>query len=1149
MPEYWTHITAIQDDDSWFEDYCRIALACEPPKLPERTMRLGAVQAGWFPIAPGMAHIFASGGTSLDRRYAYILIASQLEGHGIKPASYSLDWNYADEALIKEAGWPDIQAKATRLIKSGKVKIVRNAKEIVAGVVEGDHGTYNTEIQRNDPNSQAISMWTCECSVAGNMIVMADGTRKAVEDIQVGDRVLTAIGTIGIVGHTMSRYYEGDIFGFCMSGSSEMIWVTGKHRLLTPEGPKEAKDWDEHDRTFLPQPVLGETKVIRVTDFVSGLIEQDGWLYKPNKLFGSKRVRKDNRPQSEFSPHQKPIPAEIDFDENFARLGGLFVAEGIATARGELRWAFNANEPHLAKEVVQSLDPYGIDNAQIRQKGNCLTVAVQSKPLSDLFVTLFGTGSHDKKLHPVIMSMPKHILSIFFDAWVEGDGHLDKHGHRYLLATVSDNLAMQARLILAKLECQSVIRRQKKNSSPLVPNGGPINYVEWRVNQAATKGNIKTRFENAQVVQKMRPIARRHFSGTVYNFEVLDEHSYVFAPGISSKNCKWDQFAWQRTRQWKRLEGRVCVMPGTLVTLKTGEQIPIEEVQVDDLVLTHNGIGRVTQTMQNDYMGRVFSIYRFGFPDPLEVTENHEVWSIPTPDSVRNAKYNQDDLSRQGFKINDDTFLKQSPQWVDSQDLRVHDWVASTWVQSTPLGVGHHFATAFGYYLAEGNFAWQNGKPTEIQWTFHEDETDLHDTLTKALGFISNAKVRTYKYPDRSVVSIRITDHYLAEEFLKLGGHYAREKKLAPSVLRWSIQDLETLLEAHYQGDGTYNRKDARLTHYTASDELARQLFDILVKCGYIPSWQRATNNGGPQNREAVLSMNRIAYKRQKTGKGNGRRRFENRYMSKITKIEEYEYEGPVYNLAVDDQESYVANGVVVHNCSHVLATYWQALATPLDEEIGPGSEGPQEPQPGGEGGAPAETGQPAPGAQPSPFAQVPGGGTGAVPPAGAPGPQKPGMPNQVAPVPQPSQVPGQAPEPQSLIPQYPHDPALQPAINPVSVPGQKPQTPLNPMQNPGGTFSHIAAQQFTNGDMVQLKQADHGQTVGLNAGEIKEIPMNSIGEVLGTDPLGLVNVYFAGPQAEAGRMEAHGVTGWFWPNDLILRSDVPPAGPAVRRR
>ena len=236
--------------------------------------------------------------------------------------------------------------------------------------------------------------------------------------------------------------------------------------------------------------------------------------------------------------------------------------------------------------------------------------------------------------------------------------------------------------------------------------------------------------------------------------------------------------------------------------------------------------------------------------------------------------------------------------------------------------------------------------------------------------------------------------------------------------------------------------------------------------------------------------------------------------------------------------------------CKHVLATWWTSQGMPLDEEIGPGSEGPQEP--GGAGAIPAtfQEGQPA---GPTPgMEQVPGAGTGMVPPAGTPGPQKPGLPNQTAPTPEPAgAVPGQAPEPQSLIPQYPHDPALQPAVNPVSVPGQKPQTPLNPMQSPGGTFSHVheSAETFVNGNLVQLLHEDVGQTVGLNAGQTQTIPQGSVGEVLGSDPLGLVNVLFSGSvAAERGNLEPHGVAAWLWPKD-IMRSNARQPGPAVRRR
>lgn len=213
--------------------------------------------------------------------------------------------------------------------------------------------------------------------------------------------------------------------------------------------------------------------------------------------------------------------------------------------------------------------------------------------------------------------------------------------------------------------------------------------------------------------------------------------------------------------------------------------------------------------------------------------------------------------------------------------------------------------------------------------------------------------------------------------------------------------------------------------------------------------------------------------------------------------------------------------------CSHVLATYWLAQSMPLDEEYEPGSS-PQAPQ-----GPPGTV---APGASPQPEEFQPN----MSPSQAAPG--------SIAPTP----PPGQAPEPPELLPPYQMSPATQPAINPVSVPGQKPQTPLNPVQYPGGTFSsiHIGEQEFTNGMMVSNKYEDVGTTVGLGAGQQKTIPQNSVGEVLGTDPAtGMVNVYFAGPQAEAGKLQPHGVTGWFFPQELAIRTDVRPPGPAIRRR
>lgn len=66
-------------------------------------------------------------------------------------------------AVQKTAAWPDIMAKAKRLVQSGNVTLLRNGTNNVVAHVIGDHGEYQCEISRDDPNSRAITQWTCEC--------------------------------------------------------------------------------------------------------------------------------------------------------------------------------------------------------------------------------------------------------------------------------------------------------------------------------------------------------------------------------------------------------------------------------------------------------------------------------------------------------------------------------------------------------------------------------------------------------------------------------------------------------------------------------------------------------------------------------------------------------------------------------------------------------------------------------------------------------------------------------------------------------------------------------------------------------------------------------------------------------------------------
>lgn len=66
-------------------------------------------------------------------------------------------------ATQHEGKWADVAGKAKRLVQDGAVTILRNAPHHVMAHVRGDHGEYNCEISRHDPQSQIIEQWNCEC--------------------------------------------------------------------------------------------------------------------------------------------------------------------------------------------------------------------------------------------------------------------------------------------------------------------------------------------------------------------------------------------------------------------------------------------------------------------------------------------------------------------------------------------------------------------------------------------------------------------------------------------------------------------------------------------------------------------------------------------------------------------------------------------------------------------------------------------------------------------------------------------------------------------------------------------------------------------------------------------------------------------------
>lgn len=153
-----------QSEETWFDAYVSQIISSEAPKLPPHEGAIGHTEWFWYSPEPGHYYVQTDGGTDLDRYFAHHYVANQLEAFGLKVAS-PVSWN--------GNGREEVQGKALRLIRENKVQVHDNAPNFISGTVQGDHGTYQPEIQRDpsqSPRSQnGLISGHCQCDWGGFM--------------------------------------------------------------------------------------------------------------------------------------------------------------------------------------------------------------------------------------------------------------------------------------------------------------------------------------------------------------------------------------------------------------------------------------------------------------------------------------------------------------------------------------------------------------------------------------------------------------------------------------------------------------------------------------------------------------------------------------------------------------------------------------------------------------------------------------------------------------------------------------------------------------------------------------------------------------------------------------------------------------------
>ena len=232
-----------------------------------------------------------------------------------------------------------------------------------------------------------------------------------------------------------------------------------------------------------------------------------------------------------------------------------------------------------------------------------------------------------------------------------------------------------------------------------------------------------------------------------------------------------------------------------------------------------------------------------------------------------------------------------------------------------------------GYFVSEGYVSGANNN-RQLCFTFSKEEKEYQNEIVDLIDTIfgySSSKIIEKK--DKNAATVHVFSHIIASFFERVFPLGSRNKKIPKILLNQDTKLLEEFISGAFNGDGTI--KDYRRASYkTVSPSLAFQISEILTRLGFLPSINSEKNknkNWGTAFRVSISGkqyeefMKRI-YPQEKIIKAASSKQqvwADEEYIYLTVKSNEKQLkQTDVYNLEVDEDNSYLTNRIAVHNCT-----------------------------------------------------------------------------------------------------------------------------------------------------------------------------------------------------------------------------------------
>lgn len=383
------------------------------------------------------------------------------------------------------------------------------------------------------------------CFPAQTPVRMADGSEKNIEDVVIGDLVVSHDGSINKVTDTFSRSFDGNMVTITLDSYPYPLEMTEDHQVpVNIDGKinnivwKKASELKPKDKLIMSyyKTDLANT-TINISDYNNDFIVDSK---------NSQKVR------VKHAIYDKSLYNSMIIDQDFARFIGLYLAEGGCNGT-RVTFTFNREEQNLVDFIVKFCkNIFEIEPKVIKSEKRKTVTQVRIDSINLVkFLQKFVFGNvYTKQVPHIFFNCSKDIKLALIKGWLDGDGYTSiKDDNKFIIQGVSVSSELIRGLYILAASCGLLpsvsIRKpykQSKRSYSLYLAGSKSLELYPELKKKANKLNIvglsnsyshmdfgfSKKIKNIEI-NKTEQI-------TVYDIEVENTHSFI-ANNIAVHNC------------------------------------------------------------------------------------------------------------------------------------------------------------------------------------------------------------------------------------------------------------------------------------------------------------------------------------------------------------------------------------------------------------------------------------------------------------------------------------------------------------------------------------------------------------------------------------------------------------------------------------